>query len=58
MNKSLERYFMRKHMDTKTKEAFEEFENTIIIAMDKLSEVITYNELVEYFGDEKIVNLW
>ena len=58
MNKSLERYFMRKYMDTKIKEAFEEFENTIIIAMDKLSEVITYNELVEYFGDEKIVNLW
>ena len=58
MNKSLERYIMRKYMDTKTKEAFEEFENTIIIAMDKLSEVITYNELVEYFGDEKIVNLW
>ena len=58
MNKSLERYFMRKHMDTKTKEAFEEFENTIAVAMNKLSEVITYNELVEYFEDKKIIDLW
>ena len=58
MNKSLERYFMRKYMDTKTKEAFEEFENTIAVAMNKLSEIITYNELVEYFEDEKIIDLW
>ena len=58
MNKPLERYFMRKHMDTKTKEAFEEFENTIAVAMNKLSEIITYNELIEYFEDEKIIDLW
>jgi len=58
MNKSLERYIMRKYMDTKTKEAFEEFENTIAVAMNKLSEIITYNELVEYFEDEKIIDLW
>ena len=58
MNKPLERYFMRKHMDTTTKEAFEKFENTVDVAMNKLSEVITYNELVEYFEDEKIIDLW
>jgi len=45
-------------MDTKTKEAFEKFENTVDVAMNKLSEVITYNELVEYFEDEKIIDLW
>jgi len=58
MNKPLERYFMRKYMDTKTKEAFEKFENTVDVAMNKLSEIITYNELVEYFEDEKIIDLW
>jgi len=39
-------------------EAFEKFENTIDVAMNRLSEVITYNELVEYFEDEKIIDLW
>ena len=45
-------------MDTETKKALAKFENTIDEAISELSDVITYDELVEYFADMKIVDCW
>lgn len=58
-NESLLRYFARKQMDAKTKEALDKCELTFENAIDELDAAgLTYNEIVEYFGDLKIIELW